>query len=481
MKRSILFILIPGLLSVSGCKKYLEHLPDQRTILNSPQKVSELLVTAYPSGNYFTIAEAMSDNPVDVSTTGVVSNSNINSYFWENVDGIDQDSPTYYWNACYSAIAAANQALEACAKADNPEAYKAQKGEALIARAYSHFMLVTLFSKVYDPATAETDPGIPYVTEPENVVIKRYDRKTVAYVYEQIEKDIEEGLPLIADNYTVPAYHFTRKAANAFAARFYLFRKQPEKVIEYANAAFPSNNFAANVRPWLSYQSFTADELRTNFTNASNPGNLLLAETVSRHARNYYRYRYSLTQAKLNTIVAPLGQTITSYARYSNSSTFYYVMKFVEHFVRVNINATTGTGYTMVPLLTTEEVLFNRAEAYIMQEKYTEALADINTFISTRMLNYNPGTHNMTDTRIKNYYAATTTDTKQAYLNALLDIKRAEFVHEGMRWLDILRHKLPVTHRTSAGEVLTLVADDPRRVLQLPETAVEAGLTLNPR
>ncbi|MDF3077288.1 MAG: RagB/SusD family nutrient uptake outer membrane protein [Sphingobacteriaceae bacterium] len=481
MKKSFLYLILPALVLSSGCKKYLEHLPDQRTQLNTPEKVSELLVTAYPAGHYFTFAEAMSDNPVDVSPTGVLDNRNAAPYFWQDVLDINQDSPTYYWNECYSAIAAANQALDACNKASNPAQYSAQKGEALVARAYAHFMLVTLFSKAYDPATASTDLGIPYVLEPENVVIKKYERKTVAYVYEQIEKDLKEGLPLIVDNYDVPAYHFTRKAANAFATRFYLFKKDPAKVIEHANAAFPANNFAANVRPWLSYQSFTADELRANFTNASNPGNLLLAETVSLWARNYYRYRYDLTQAKLNTIVAPLGQTLTAYARYSTSSTFYFVMKFVEHFVRININATTGTAYAMVPLFTTEEVLLNRAEAYIMQDKYTEALADMNTLISTRVVGYNPGTHNFTDNRIRNYYAAVTTDQKQAYLNALLDLKRAEFVHEGMRWLDILRHKLPVTHRTSDNQVFELTANDPRKVVQLPEAAIQAGLEPNPR
>lgn len=481
MKKKLLYIILPGLVMFSGCKKYLEHLPDQRTQLNTPQKVSELLVTAYPAATYFTFAEAMSDNPVDVSASGTIDNRNINPYFWQDVAEIQQDSPTYYWNECYAAIAAANQALEACETAANPALYSAQKGEALLARAYAHFMLVTLFSKVYDPATAATDLGIPYVTEPENVVIKQYDRKTVAYVYEQIEKDITTGLPLIVDNYSVPAYHFTRKAANAFAARFYLFKKDFAKVIEHSNAAFPANNFAANVRPWQSYAAFTTTELQANFTNASNPGNLLLAETVTLHARNYYRYRYSLTQAKLNTIVAPLGQTFTSYARYSTSSTFYFVMKFFEHFVKVSLNATTGTPYAMVPLLTTEETLMNRAEAYVMQDKFAEALADMNTLVSTRMTNYNPAAHNFTDARIKTFYALVTTDTRQAYLNAVLDLKRAEFVHEGMRWLDILRHKLPVQHTTLDGKVFNLTPTDLRRAIQLPETAIQAGLQANPR
>ena len=55
-------------------------------------------------------------------------------------------------------------------------------------------------------------------------------RKSVAEVYDLIERDILEGIDLIDDSkYHVPAYHFNRNAANAFAARFYLFKRDYEK------------------------------------------------------------------------------------------------------------------------------------------------------------------------------------------------------------------------------------------------------------
>jgi hypothetical protein len=473
----VLFASVAG----TGCSKYLDQAPDDRTKLNTPTKVSELLVTAYPRGNTVLLAESMSDIPSFASASGLDFPVNQNGYFWKDVEAVDQDSPTYYWNSCYQAISVANLALDAIAKAGNPQDYSAQKGEALIARAYAHFMLVTFFSKCYDPATAENDPGIPYVTSPESIVFKSYERKTVAYTYQQIEKDILEGLPLIQDSYTVPAYHFTHKAAYAFACRYYLFKKDMAKVIEYAGMAFPTNNFATNVRPWKSYANFNVQELESAFTNANNPGNLLIGETTSRLARNYKRPIYSISQNRLRTIVAPVGITFDSYQIYSNSSTYYYLIKFVEHFVRTSINATTGTAYVMVPLLTTEEVLLNRAEAYIMQGKYTEALADINTMISTRVNAYSPSTHNLTEARIKTNYANVTSDTKQAYLNALLDIKKAEFVHEGMRWMDILRHRLPVLHRDASGNEFNLTADDNRKVWQLPSEVTLSGVQQNPR
>lgn len=481
MKKYTIYLFLLLVAVGTGCNKYLDQAPDQRTTLNNPEKVSELLVTAYPRGNYYLLSESMSDIAGFTSTTGIDFAVNQNGYFWKDIEATDQDSPTYYWNACYTAIAAANQALDVISKAKDPEKYTGQKGEALVARAYAHFMLVTLYSKAYDPATADSDPGIPYVTEPETIVFKNYDRKTVTYVYQKIEEDLLAGIPLINDSYSVPAFHFTRKAAYAFATRYYLFKKNPVKVIEYANLAFPANNFAANVRPWKSYTDFNVQQLETAYTNAANPGNLLLGETVSRVGRNYKRPIYSINQNRLNAMRTPLGISLNAYQVYSNSSTFYYILKFVEHFVRTSINASSGTGYTMVPLLTTEEVLFNRAEAYIMQEKYADALTDMNTFISTRVTSYSPSTHNLTEAKIKNYYTAVTADTKQAFINALLDLKKAEFLHEGMRWMDILRHKLPVVHRDAEGKEYTLEADDKRKLWQLPAEVALSGVPQNPR
>lgn len=156
-------------------------------------------------------------------------------------------------------------------------------------------------------------------------------------------------------------------------------------------------------------------------------------------------------------------------------------MKYLAYFKRNSINASTGVYYTMVPLLTTEEVLLNRAEAYVMKEMYNEALVDMNTMVKTRITNYNPTTHGITDAKVTSYYAPKTTDKKEAYRFAVLDVKRAEFVNEGMRWLDILRLKMPVTHTTAKGDVFELAADDKRKLVQLPEEVTLSGVQLNPR
>jgi hypothetical protein len=494
MKRLFLYASCFLLIAAgSSCKKYLEKEPDNRAKIDSPEKVSELLGTAYPQGNYQPFAETMSDNVVDIGydVGGSAGNVIHDPFYFVDTKENQQDSPEYYWYSCYSAIAAANQALATISKVANPDDYSAQKGEALVARAYAHFMLVNFFSKFYDEATAGTAPGIPYVTEPENVFIKKYERKTVAYVYEMIEKDLLEGMPLIQDKvYKVPKYHFNKAAAYAFATRFYLFKKQYDKVIQYANLAIPGNNFAANLRGWNStYKNITdVTELFKIYAKATEPANLLLVETSSIWARYFYTSRYGVDDSKQSQIFPrpdPLTGGNLAYSLYSVSSDHKLIPKINEYFVKVSVNAEIGLPYVMVPLFTVEEVLFNRAEAYAYTNNIAGAIADLNTFASKRINNYTPATHTITEAKIKQVF--NTNDIKAGVIGAILYYKRAEFIHEGMRWFDILRYKMPVQHTTAPGPsgnttlLAELTADDPRKVIQIPASTELAGLEQNPR
>ncbi|ASZ13805.1 RagB/SusD family nutrient uptake outer membrane protein [Chitinophaga pendula] len=480
----ILLLLVGSTLTMPGCKKYLEQVPDNRTELNSPDKVSQLLTSAYVKNDYITFCEALSDNSLDrgIPAGQYVGDVRVNENPYQFLDyaSTSAGSSEVYWGACYEAIAAANQALEACNNAANPAAYAPYKGEALLARAYAHFMLVTFFSKPYDPATAANDPGIPYVNEPEKTLYKQYSRGTVAQVYDMIDKDIQTGLPLIDDKaYKLPAYRFNKAAANAFAARFYLFKKDYDKVITYAGNL---GDLKSYLRPWNTvYARYTSAELSNVYTRATEKSNLLLAESNSLWNRGLNSYRFGMTSNIADTLF--FRPNVTG-GRWSNKY-FYsianpervYTIKYAEQFVETGPGI--GFAYVHIPLLEAEEVLFNRAEAYVMKADYSSALTDLNNYIATRITNYNPATHDLTLDKVKAFYGGL--DEKQAMLKAILDIKRMEFVQEGIRWMDILRHRLPVTHIAPGGKKLELSANDNRKVIQIPQTAQAENIAPNPR
>ncbi len=497
MKRILQLISLALILSLlASCNDYLDKVPDNRTELNSVDAVAELLTSAYGDASYMLFCESMSDNVGDKGNGAGFVQENEEAYFWsEHYTSSYQDTPEYYWNNSYQAIAAANQALKAIEELGSPDEALPYKGEALLARAYAHFMLVNLFAKTYNKETAPTDLGIPYITEPEDVVIKDYYRETVAKTYELIRKDLEAGLPLIQDQaYDVPKYHFNVAAAYTFASRFYLYVGEWDNVIKCANKVL-STDPSKQMRDWNNeYAAYTYYELRARYTHSEESANLLLAGQLSWWGRNLASARYSLSGPKRDEILAV---NITggnwAYKVYGSNELYLNIPKLEEHFKYTSINATTGRGYQMSPILTVEEALLNRAEALAMSNEFEASVEHLNIFLSKRITNFAPE-HLLSHDRIKAWYTDkgdalnpfyTFTEEQLPLVQCITDFRRAEYIHEGMRWFDVRRFRLPVEHniKNTVGEDDTelLLAEDLRKECQIPELAVEFGLKANPR
>jgi hypothetical protein len=252
-------------------------------------------------------------------------------------------------------------------------------------------------------------------------------------------------------------------------------------VLQYAAQVFPNNDIAANMRPWnTTYATMSPAQLWYIYSRTTENANLLLVETASLYGRYGGTYRYGLDYAhEVNILTYNVTGGDWVYPVYYYGNQDYFVPKLSEYFVKASVNAEIGDPYVMTPLFTTEEVLFNRAEANVYLGNTTAALQDLNLFASKRVKNYNASQHTITTTKIRNYYG--TDNVKDGLISTLLDFKRAEYIQEGMRWFDLQRYKMPVTHQTVRGETLVLTADDKRRVLQIPASATTSGIELNPR
>ena len=203
-----------------SCDKFLDQMPDNRTELDSEAKITALLTSAYPETCFIMATELISDNVDDYRVSYTQTDRFADELFaWKDVTESDNESPENIWQSAYSAIAAANEALRAIDNLGcNTKTLREAKAEALLCRAYNHFILVNLFCWQYNSETSDSDMGIPYMEAPETLLRPSYSRETVASVYEKINRDIEEALPLQGDSYfTVPKYHFNKTAAYAFA------------------------------------------------------------------------------------------------------------------------------------------------------------------------------------------------------------------------------------------------------------------------
>ncbi|TCD12516.1 RagB/SusD family nutrient uptake outer membrane protein [Pedobacter frigidisoli] len=475
------------LLTTQSCNKYLDKEPDNRTEINTIDKVAQLVTTAYPRNDYYYFTESYSDNTEDKgSGVGSLDDVIARPYNWQDLIGDQTGSTTSYWNGCYEGIAAANQALEAIEKNNLGTGVLPYKGEALLARAYAHFMLVTFFSKPYVIGGANNSPGIPYVTAPETKVIVQYDRETVAATYAKIEKDLTEGIALLSSSaYSVPKYHFTPAAAHAFASRFYLFKGEWQKVIDHSTATVPANDFYNNLRPLNTiYRAYGAEDFRSAFTRSDQKSSLLLTEQYSLWQRQTSpRYGYGINLVKMFSTAGNFTGKTRADKILSYGAPNYTTYKFKEYFFRTSPGADIGYPYLIAPLLTVDESLMNRAEAYAELGQFDNSLRDVNIFLSTKITNYSASTDVATLPKITVFYNIA--DSKEAIIKLILESKKAEFLQEGIRWLDIVRKGLTVTHNqydTFGVETFKdLAPNDLRRVFQIPQEALLSGVPLNPR
>ena len=488
MKQMIQKITAAALvLCVAACSKTLDKLPDNRAVITNVEQVTQLLTSAYPHATYMAFTEPLSDNAEDKGAAPATADPesyqiNAQAYRFEDVTTVKFDSPTAYWDSCYKAIAVANQALVYCNGKDSA-AYSAQKGEALVCRAYAHFMLVCLFAKPYDPTTAGSDPGIPYVLKPQENVFQTYERGTVQSVFTNIENDLVRGLSLIQDKIygTAPKFHFTLQAAHAFASRFYLFKRDYAKVITHASAVFGTAAPASLLRDQVTnYATLQYGQLAIQYNQSSEPANILLQEAQSNYFDNYASYRYGYGQGINSNFIN--GGNVTGgslgIVTYGATPQVFNFPKWNPYNVGDTRN---NIRYGTAPLFSAEEILMNRAEAYVRTGNNAAAINDLNAWVSKNIKNYNPATHNVTEAKAVNYYQL---PADQALIETALDFKRITYMQEGLRWFDIIRLKRPVIRYAGSDfgtVVATIDANDKRRVLQVPAEAAQYGVPLNPR
>jgi len=482
-------------LSFTACNKFLDELPDARTELDTPEKIQELLARAYPDALYADFCETMSDNAGDKVNLTQSSIFNTQMYSWQtNNEYSTWDTPPHYFYAAYGAVANANYALEAVENLGGGSDLNYLKGEALVARAYAHFMLGLFWCKPFNPATAATDLGLPYATKAERKVFEVYRRISVKDYYDAIEKDLTEGLPLIDNSkYSKPKFHFTKEAAHAFASRFYLVKGDWDKVISHANEALGANP-ENKLRDVKGQRARTYAQQGLLYASSDEPANALIVGASSLYERNFAYNKYGLTLQKSVEVLGdnkhPLNgfRATWAYPLYGNDD-YRNFPKYQEYFKYTNVSAGNGYPYDMAVLISYDEVFLNRLEAYLMKGEKAKFLTDLVVFLKKKTMQNIPDSFVLSETDMNTIYQNKGTEFDPAYtlstqqrewLQAVADVRRAAFVFEGLRWIDNKRLGMKVVH-VKAGQTMELTKDDPRRELQIPEDAVSNGITANPR
>ena len=535
MKKNINILYIAALTLVlgamTGCN-FLDKNPDMRASIDTKEKVRLLLVSAYTNANAGVICEFSSDNVIDNNSPDDTGHANSllalskmydEIFAWQPVvSSGQQDSPKYIWDGCYSAIAACNQALKAIEELEAQGInMDAERGEALISRAYHHFLLATVFCQTYkDEMLSRQDSGIHYMKAPETTVKPVYYRGTVTETYKAIQEDIEAALPLVSDEYyAVPRYHFNVKAAHAFAARFYLYTRQWDKALQEANYVLTTDDAATLGMLFdATYAKVECTDIQTEMNawiDAKSPANLLIYTTMSQASytvfTSYGRYQFNREPRDFTTSGAGpcwsgrfpgFSVWTASGGEYGSLlAWFYYLFEYTD---KVN-----GYGYIhgVTRAFTTNETLLCRAEAKAQLNDLTGAVNDLRMWAQSYNVNDNNkmqtlpnGDVDLTLAKIKSFYAKggnvnlvpvlhntdissnwVLSEDQERVIDCVLHFRRLESIHTGLRWHDIKRYGIEITHAQGTNPASTLIWNDDRRAIQLPKKVIIAGMSANPR
>ena len=545
MKKNIFVIIALCALATSACD-FLDKEPDLRADINTKEKVQLLLVSAYTDANSAPLCEYSSDQVIDNNVpdpkTGQANAVNpldemYNDIFaWKPVKQSSNDSPKLIWDGHYTAIATANQALQAIAKLE-AQGIKmdAEKGEALLSRAYHHFLLAGVFCQAWkNEEDSKKDLGLTYMMQPETKVAPKYSRGpelevgldlngdtawiggSLYHTFMNIQKDLEAGLKLVSDEYySVPRYHFNVKAAHAFAARFYLYKRDWAKVVKHADHVLTTTDETALAMLFDAQTNRDQSNVELQFNHyidVNAPSNLLLIATYSSsayaHFSTYGRYQYNGD-----------AQTFTSYSagpcwnsQFPGFGTWSMDSKLggfcaKDYYDFEYADKVAGYGYVRMVsrAFTTNETLLCRAEAKVHLNDFVGATNDFRLWcqgynVNGRMDTLANGNVNLTPEKVTKFYGEKAgtkfapelhnqdmasdwviTPEQLPFVHCALHFRRIEGLHDGLRWHDLKRYGIEIEHVQGKDAPRKLVWNDDRRAIQLPQEVIVAGMTANPR
>ena len=200
--KKIIYSLFIGTLGLTSCSDFTDIKPKGSNLLQSVTDLEMLLnyefqgIKAtqqqllcgdlYPQEMIPTVI-----NRPNMTLTKIFTTWDESAHAKEQLDLTASDA---HYTKFYEVIGKiANPVLLNIDKADGDDALRQQvKCEALVLRAYFHYLVVQKFAKAYDPAYASTTMAIPYLKETQDL-LATIPQLTLEQVYTNILTDIDEA------------------------------------------------------------------------------------------------------------------------------------------------------------------------------------------------------------------------------------------------------------------------------------------------
>lgn len=207
MKRHLSIILaVCWVVMAVGCGEFTDLKPKGKNMLEQVSDLDNLLNYPYSRGFSFYEVMAFTDDlypyMTNIPDLTTMTTPSIASVLYTCDETADRGSLTLSdggFTAIYGVIGKiANPVLLKADEVSGDRMMAARlKAEAYVLRAWFHYVAVNLYAKAYDPATAATTPGVPYVKEGDLLDLATPNKKaTVAEVYQFILDDLNAAFEL---------------------------------------------------------------------------------------------------------------------------------------------------------------------------------------------------------------------------------------------------------------------------------------------
>ena len=435
------------LLTVSACKDTEILNPTPATAISganafdTPDRILGLVNGIYKAvkngnyygGNYYTYQEARGEEFINRT-----SNTFTAYEAWNQTLNSGSNFVAGFWAAAYGAINNANILIKGLT--DNPNKVSATLtkqyiAEAKFLRALSYFSLVTLYARPYNEDKGAS-PGLPLRLQAETSTANNdLKRSTVAEVYAQIIKDLDEAEADLPLNYSTALLNTTRAHRNtaiALKTRVYLNSSNWAKVIEEAKKIV-STSAPYSAATGVNHKLQNIVEIfTTNYTSTESILSVPMTELDNVTGQSSFPYVFNANSEYNLNPGGIWGDTEwkstdlrRTFARTASSAQFLTKYSKPSPFL------------DYLPIIRYSEVLLNYAEAAARSGDLTQATA-----LLKAVRNRSDATY---------IFPSSTVDTQATLTNTILKERRIELLGEGFRSNDLLRNLLLLPAKSSSS------------------------------
>lgn len=248
--KKILTLAAAALLSLASCDSKLDIVPlgmttletvdDLETLLNQEPMLyldEDMMPYEILCNNMYLKYEGLPD---------YFGNHYSLTYAWfaydETVDRADLTAEDGVYSSLYESINYMNVIISKAPGASGDDAKRKQIiAEAKVLRAWYHFLLVNMYAKQYDDATAAETGGIPYVDNTD--VSEQKTKLTLAQVYEKLLADCsDEVLQDLVQGHVDDPCRFGLDFGYGVRAKVLFQMKHYDEALRYANLALGVNS-----------------------------------------------------------------------------------------------------------------------------------------------------------------------------------------------------------------------------------------------